>query len=344
MKISKSLEEVIISCYNYKSLSIIGLEKNTGKTTTLNFLIKTLKNRALGITSIGMDGEEKDTLYGTHKPKIYIGKGTLVASAKTSLLISDVTFEILEVLDINTPLGFIVIARSISQGFVEISGPSTKNGVKKVITAMEIYGADLSLVDGALSRKTFADPLITEASILCIGGAYSEHINTLINETLKLMCFFSISKADDKTCELYKKIMEHTKLAFVYEDKIIRSKLKLALGSSEEIISNYSVKLKYVFISGVITNSLMESILNSSFNVSTVIFIIEDGTKLFLSNDIYFRFLNRHGKFQCLNKINIIGISINPKSTSGYSLDYKYLVKALKPELNIPVFNVLNQD
>lgn len=344
MKNSKSLTCFINSVYNYKSLSIIGLEKNTGKTTTLNFLVNTLKNKTLGLTSIGRDGQDNDIIYGTPKPKIYILKGTLVSTTKTSLLLSDVTFEILEVLDINTPLGLIIVARSLSSGFVELSGPSTKNGIKKVLSTMEKYGADLSIVDGALSRKTFADPLITEASVLCIGAAFSENINTLINETLKLMCFFSISKVDDKTSELYEKVMKHTRLAFVYDDKIIRSTLKTTLGSSNEIISNFNDKLKYVFVRGSITNSLMEDLLNSRFNISTVTFIIEDSTKLFLSMEIYSRFLNSNGNFLCLNKINIIGISINPKSTSGYFLDYSGIKLKLKHKLTIPIFNVLNQN
>ncbi len=344
MKLSSSLLSIVNNVYNYKTLSIIGLEKNTGKTTTLNFLLKTIRDKTFGITSIGMDGEEKDTVSRTHKPKIYIDEGTLVATAKTSLLISDATFEILEVLDINTPLGFIVIARSITPGFVELSGASTKNRTKKIITIMEKYGANLTIVDGALSRKTFADPLITEASILCIGATFSEDINTLINETLKLMCFFSISKTEDQISDLYDKVMEHNKLAFVYEDKIISSELKTNLGASKKIISNFNDNLKYVFIKGAITNKLIIDILNSQFNVGTVIFIIEDGTKLFLNIDSYSRFLNKGGRFQCINKINIIGISVNPKSMSGYSLDYKTLESRLKSTVNIPVFNVLNQD
>ncbi len=343
MTMSKVLTDLINKVYSYNTLSIIGLEKNTGKTTTLNFLIRTLKNITLGITSIGMDGEDKDTIYGTNKPKIYIDKGTLVASAKTSLLLSDVTFEILEVLDINTPLGSIIIAKSVSPGFAQISGASTKNGTKKVICAMEKYGANLSLVDGALSRKTFADPLITDASILCIGAAFSENTNTLVNETLKLICFYSLPEAEDKTKELYKNNMEQARLLFVYKNKIIKSKAKTNLGSSKEIISNFSDDLRYVFIKGAITNSLFIDILNSQFNVSNVIFIIEDGTKLFLDMGSYSRFLDKGGQFQCLKKINIIGISINPKSISGYSLDYKAIESRLKRSINIPVFNVLNQ-
>ncbi|MBE0701144.1 MAG: hypothetical protein IH571_05610, partial [Acholeplasmataceae bacterium] len=38
-----------------QTLGIIGLAKNTGKTTTLNTLIQLYKNMKLGLTSIGLD-------------------------------------------------------------------------------------------------------------------------------------------------------------------------------------------------------------------------------------------------------------------------------------------------
>lgn len=340
MKISKSLNHFINNVCKYKTLSIIGLEKNTGKTTTLNFILNNVVNKTIGITSIGRDGEEKDLVHGTSKPKIYIGVGTLVATAKNSLLMSDATFEILHVLDINTPLGKIVIAKSVTSGFAEISGPSTKSGIKAAINSMENYGANLSIVDGALSRKTFADPLITEALILCIGAAYSENINTLACETLKIVSFFSILEAKNEVSNLYNKVMTECKVAFVYEDKILKSSLKTVIGASEEIISNFNDKLKYIFIKGTLTNSLIEGILNSKYTLSKIVFIIEDSTKLFFSREIYLRFQAKGGSFKVINKMKLIGISVNPKATSGYCLDYTELKTKLEKEIDIPIFNV----
>ena len=48
--------EDILRC---KSLSIIGLEKNTGKTESLNYILQELKDsgRTIALTSIGIDSE-----------------------------------------------------------------------------------------------------------------------------------------------------------------------------------------------------------------------------------------------------------------------------------------------
>lgn len=340
MNVENPLTSLINSVCKYKSVSIIGLEKNTGKTTTLNFLIKNSKNEILGITSIGVDGEDKSII----KPRIHINADTLVATAKSSLLQSDVTFEILSVLDINTPLGPIVIARSVTSGFVEISGASTKNGTKHVLNILHEYGATLTLVDGALSRKTFADPCITEASILCIGAAFSEDINVLVKETSKLVCFFSIEKVNIEIYKLYEEIMDQYKLAFIYQDKVLKSDLKTVIGASKEIQNNINDKLRYIFIKGIITNSLLEDILASNFALNQITFVIEDGTKLFLNMEVYLKFLNKGGSLKVLNPINIIGVSVNPQSSSGYCLDYNEIEKKLRTRIKVSIFNVLNHD
>lgn len=64
---------------NYKRISIIGMEKNVGKTTLLNKLIADIgKTKKLGLTSIGRDGEDIDVVTNTDKPRIYVRKVVLL--------------------------------------------------------------------------------------------------------------------------------------------------------------------------------------------------------------------------------------------------------------------------
>ena len=57
----------------YKTLSVIGMCKNAGKTTAMNALIRENGKHGgtLGLTSIGRDGESVDVVTKTHKPGIY---------------------------------------------------------------------------------------------------------------------------------------------------------------------------------------------------------------------------------------------------------------------------------
>lgn len=58
---------------NYKTLSIVGMSKNAGKTTALNYLIEEAMDEGviLGITSTGRDGESVDLVTETEKPRIF---------------------------------------------------------------------------------------------------------------------------------------------------------------------------------------------------------------------------------------------------------------------------------
>lgn len=334
------MDQFLIKLLKYKSLSIIGMEKNTGKTTTLNFLLRVLKEKTIGLTSIGRDGEDKDIVTLTEKPVIYIRKGTIIATAKSSLLRSDATFEILGISDINTPIGEVVYARAISDGYVEIAGPSTKKGIKEVIGEIQGFGAEITIIDGALSRKTFAEPSVTEACILCTGAAFSENIIKLSEETAHFVKLLSINETDEKIKKLFKDNMDKIKLAFVKEAGIKKSEAKTSIGAAKEVIDNLKESVSYVFINGIITDSFVNELMTSGYSIKGVHFIVEDGTKLFINRDSYLRFLSKGVIIEALNKINIIGISVNPTSPSGTVLDYSKLSTELCARIKLPVFNV----
>ncbi|MDP4178292.1 MAG: hypothetical protein Q8900_08155 [Bacillota bacterium] len=329
--------------FKYKTIAITGMEKNTGKTTTLISLINMLKDYKLGLTSIGRDGEDKDVVTASDKPRIYINEGTLIATAKQCILKSDVTFEILNVMNINTPLGEIIIAKSLTGGFIELAGPSTKTGIKEVINIFDYIGAEKIIVDGALSRKSFASPEVTESCILCTGAEYSENINIISEETVHYVRMLSIEKIDESVEKLYKEVIESAKLdvriAFIYKDSVVTGNSQTSIIAAKEVINSFNEGLKYIFIKGIVTDSFINDILNSSFQVNKVLFVVEDGTKLFVSNESYSRFLLKGGIIKAVKKINIIGISVNPKSVSGMEVDFEKLKSILENKINLPVFN-----
>ena len=112
------------SIINTRTLSIVGMCKNAGKTTVLNRLLSESHGRVLGLTSIGRDGESTDVVTGTEKPGIFIPEGTLFATAKDMLSLCDVTQEIVYTTGIPTPLGEVVLVRARSAGSVQLAGPS----------------------------------------------------------------------------------------------------------------------------------------------------------------------------------------------------------------------------
>ena len=68
-----------------KTIAIVGCSKNSGKTTTLNMVLRDdLPGEPhIGLFSIGIDGEETDFWLGVPKPRVTVRPGWLVASSRS---------------------------------------------------------------------------------------------------------------------------------------------------------------------------------------------------------------------------------------------------------------------
>jgi len=175
----------------FHKIVIIGMAKNSGKTTTLNHLIKTFRKEGqrVALTSIGRDGESVDVVTGTDKPRIYVYRDTIIATAEKLLPLCDISKEIIAVTKIHTPLGRVVIVRALSDGFVQLGGPSIAAQMAELLC--ELPG-DRILIDGAVSRKAQAS--IGDAVVLCTGASYSPSMIDTIQETQHVVNMFNLPR------------------------------------------------------------------------------------------------------------------------------------------------------
>ena len=134
------------------SVAVVGMAKNTGKTTCLNYLLRRLHDEgvACAVTSIGVDGEERDVLYRTPKPRITVYDDMLFVTSETDFAARRCPAKTLSVSDRSTPLGRLVTAQAQGEGHVVLSGPSDSQWLRDVIRSLQRRGAALTLVDGAL--------------------------------------------------------------------------------------------------------------------------------------------------------------------------------------------------
>ena len=181
----------------YKIISLIGMSKNAGKTTVLNYLLNHYKRSSLtvAITSIGRDGEDIDIATGTTKPKIYVPSGSIIATAEVLLGLSDITYEVLEVTDFNTPMGRIIIVRARSAGFVQIGGASISCRLSEILKILQTFNVNKVLIDGAISRKSTSNPLLAEAVVLCVGASLSNDMGEVICKTKHAVSMLMLPKA-----------------------------------------------------------------------------------------------------------------------------------------------------
>lgn len=336
--------EILEMIKGYKTISIIGMDKNVGKTTVLNHILNEARGKiSLGLTSIGRDGEEKDRVTSTEKPKIYIEKGTYLATARQCLVKSDITKEIIDTTGINTPMGEIIIVKALSDGFVELGGPSINSYMKEICQRLLRLGSDFILVDGALSRRTSASPSITDAAILSTGAALNRDIHRVVDITRFTVRLLLMEKESDKRIsDLCKNLMNDFRVGFINEQGETKGlKLQTALEASREITEELDRGFKYVAVKGILSDKLLEDIMKSTDKYKDSTFIIEDGTKIFLREETLNKFERQGGKLKVLNNINLVCVTCNPKAPFGYEFDKNKFLEELKRNIDLPVIDVI---
>ncbi|WP_291259624.1 hypothetical protein [Fusobacterium sp.] len=330
----------------YKRISIIGMEKNVGKTTLLNFLINKIGDKkVVGLTSIGRDGEEVDVVTTTSKPRIYVYPNTVIATARDCLRNCDITGEILYTTDFSTPMGNIVIVRAITSGYVDIAGPSYNSQIKEILELMERYGSELSIVDGALSRKGSAMSDVTEATILSTGAALSLDMGKVIDETKTTVSLLQLPVFENM--ELKKYIEHHfleTRAVVIYRDgSIINLEGISSLESNEEIKNYFNDDIEVIAIRGAITQKFLETLIKNRQNFKNLTLVIKDGTRVF-TDFITLKKIEACGiNIRVLNPINLLFVTCNPHSPLGYDFPKEKFRTLLEEKLNVNVIDVVGE-
>jgi len=333
----------------YNTISVVGMAKNSGKTVTFNRLIEEAAeaNIRLGITSTGRDGERLDIVTSTEKPTIYINEGTLVATARDTLLASEVKLEILEVTNFTTALGPVVIAKALNSGLVEIAGPTTNYQIKRVAEAMKYFGGDLVLVDGAINRRTAASPSITDATIIATGAVLSRNINKVVEDTLHQVKLFNLPMvSDNEVRSMAKGIVEDKRFGVIDEEGNIEYiDISTSLNGGNIIGDAIKENSSHVIISGSLVKKTLEDIMAVSPFFKEVKIIIKDGTRVFLNSKDWNYFIKRGICIEVLDKINTLAVTLNPISPYGYSFNPREFNEKMKEALYpIPVVDVALED
>ncbi|MDD3286272.1 hypothetical protein SDC9_18580 [bioreactor metagenome] len=316
------------------------MEKNTGKTETLNYVLSCLcsyNGVRVGITSIGIDGEKTDQVTKTQKPEINISKGTLFITSEHFYKQKEIVSNILSISKKGTSLGRLITAEAISQGKVLLAGASNTIWLKETIKELHNYKADVVLVDGALSRKSFGSPSITDAMILSTGAALSINLNTLVQKTNFV---YRMTQLESIEKSLTKKLQDIDSGIYAIDlnGKIIDLDIPsiLMIEQFKDRIFNYG---KRIFVSGIITDKLID-FLKVQKNINDIEIIVKDFTRIFCKPENIDSYFKKGGKLKVVQPTNIIAITVNPTSPSGYNLNSKTLIDELKKHIPMPIYNI----
>ena len=292
-----------------KTLSIVGMCKNAGKTTVLNRLLAESRGRVLGLTSIGRDGESVDVVTGTEKPGIFVPEGTLIATAKDMLSLSDITQEIVFTTGIPTPLGEVVLVRAKSAGSVQLAGPSITSQLKAVSDLFFSLGAEQVLIDGALGRKSLGARTVADGVILCTGASYDMRMEKVVADTANIFRIMNLKKAETVPPETERPLAE-------------------VLKENGEAL-----------IPGALVDSVVVPLLKSGV-MRNVRLVVKDPSKVLLSPDTLDKLPLRGVSLETVEAAKIICVTINPVSAYGWKFDPDAFKRAMAAAVTVPVINV----
>ncbi|HHX02822.1 MAG TPA: hypothetical protein GX733_00825 [Tissierellia bacterium] len=325
------------------SLAIIGMQKNAGKTTVLNRILEEARRggdfpRPLAITSIGRDGEEKDVVTSTVKPKIYIERGTLVATASSFLSRCKLTKEILASTQVRTALGEVVLFRALSDGFVEIAGPSSVEGVRRIKEAFLAIDPDcFYLVDGAISRKSTAGHFLTEGAILCTGASLDSSMGVVVKKTAAMVEQFLLPGAPTSVIDVFSKT--EAKAAICRSGELVEIEGDLAFTMASDIAQKWTEDSEALLLRGVITESFFKNLLQK-VSLKGVQVVIEDATRLFVSEGYLDRLKRQEIILEVFQPIELRAVCLNPFSPRGVDFQAQAFLEEMRQALPVPVYDV----
>ena len=317
----------------YSNFSIIGMAKNVGKTTALGYFIEEYGKRSkrLGLTSIGRDGEDTDVVTKTEKPRIFVPKGTIIATAEKLLDLSDITKEILALKDVYTPLGRIVVVRSLSDGFVQLGGPSITIQIADLLKDLREFGVDKIIVDGAVGRKTLASPKVTEATILCTGASLNKNINVVVDETQHAVSILTLPKVDKKN------LADEIDALFAENEKNIKSQKSIEVGKGIETGKITVLEGGHLYIQGALSDALVKDLVFSNTGICV---IADDPSKVFIRPSTYEKLLIKKMRLMVRESINLVAVTVNPVSAYGINFNSEELLEKMSKAVSIPVYDL----
>ncbi len=309
------------------TVTVIGLCKNAGKTTAMCRLISELADECLAMTSVGRDGERTDIVTGTEKPEIWVRRGTLFATAKGLLPLCDVTTEVVTSTDVLTPLGQVAVFRALSDGYVQLAGPSAVGQLEPLKQTFRQLGAQRVLIDGAAGRKSLAGAGETGCAILCVGASMDGTVEHIAAETAHVCTLFAAQPLQLNHCSARFALFDSTGNPLSLETGSDGIPLWKSLPRSHCIL----------WTSGGVTTPMLRTLAQRGAPTTVV---APDATHFLFDRATAQLFARHGGQLRVDHTLRIAAVCANPWSAYGKHLDQAELLSALRRSISIPVVNV----
>lgn len=322
------------------SLSIIGLSKNAGKTTVLNALIETYKERGmLGIVSAGVDGEEHDVWSHRPKPPVVIPEGAVVATSGRYLDRHPGDWQLLHSIGMEMTGGPLFIAKARRRTTVKLIGVSSTTGLQQVLHLFKEVGIERTFVDGAYDRKAFASPLVTEGTLVVVGASMDASLKRIISKMEEMVHYFTLPVTSfQKAGQM---AMNEKSVTIVQDEEMEKLPVSSFFQMKEFQKHVNKRRIQCIALSGAITDVMIRGLMEQKRYVPIV---VSDATRVFASLPLLQQYYRKGGAVEVMNPIQLVGVAVNPASPEGYSFQPTLMKEEMRRVCpNVPVFDVFRE-
>ena len=170
-------------------------------------------------------------------------------------------------------------------------------------------GADKSIIDGALGRKSLGARAVAEGVILCTGASYHMSIDKVVADTAHVYRLMNLPKAEVMPPEMEE--------------------------SLEKCLKDHGEAL----ISGALTDTMVMPLLRSGVLRNTRL-VVKDPSKVLLSSDALDKLQTRQVRLETEEAARTLCVTINPVSAYGWKFDKDEFMTRMREAVDVPVINV----
>lgn len=311
---------------NVGRLAVVGVAKNSGKTTTMNTIAADQRavGRCVGIFSIGVDGERQDVLIGTPKPPVHLVAGDLVVTASQYIESSSASFEFVHDMGIRTPVGDAMLVRCLTDGEVVLAGLRHRSDFESAARALESEGADLVLIDGAYGRLVGAR--IADGVVISTGAVVASTAIEVAERTGALIASFELPEVETPWQQ---RLLEKA----IADDRIYLGGSSIeprSLGADSALIAlsaegeAWDESVEAVAIPGLVSDGVVERLLV----LKPRILLVPDPTVLQVATAVMAR-LQRSWEIRVGRSPRLLAISVNPTAPRTPRIESENMASAL---------------
>ncbi|MCB5272031.1 MAG: CobW-like GTP-binding protein [Candidatus Cloacimonetes bacterium] len=246
----------LITARATRNLALVGISKNSGKTSLLNAILADFPSLKWAVMTTGIDGEEKDLVFKTHKPQVSLHTGMLFCCDAQSL---DALCSKIQVLSAFTHSNRkLFLAKALQPLKTQITGPSSVLQQAKLMAHFRALGAQKVLVDGSLDRKSIAMEDAIDALILLVGASYGS-IEQIITEVKRLIMLRDLPQAELSSYQ-FRRLKRADEILIKHKSRWQGSKIESLIQHEKQLMELLERETKALYIPTSFTDSLYEKL------------------------------------------------------------------------------------